>query len=294
MTDSCFSTESLVRIAETYNRLQPASSYTIPIKLITQAKEHIHSKKVRTQLIKAVRTAFMSKCSKSLLPHHGDSCILQTDIGSTAAKSLPKDEVNAPPPPAPNNKLLTGKPWNTSEVNLAMSHIEKKHPHFQFLETTPIDFASTDELGKCTVSELCKFDIRNIVHNGKSSFGIVFNTHTHDMPGGHWICIYCCLLTGRIVYYDSYGFFPETEIAEFMKNVAEQYHSYYGKTMRLLYNDYPNQKGGVECGTFCIVFLDFMASHGNLKKAVMTIRDEKNVKNLRKYILSPKFTSASK
>jgi hypothetical protein len=168
-----------------------------------------------------------------------------------------------------------------------MKHIERKHPNFIFLETTPLDFAATDEFGRCTVSELCRFDIRNVVRNGKTSFGIVFNTHTHEKPGGHWICVYCCLLTGRICYYDSYGFLPENEIIEFMRSVAEQYQTYYGKNMSLLYNDYPNQTGGIECGTFCIVFLDYMATHGDLRKAVTDIRDSTNVNKLRKQLLSP-------
>lgn len=281
MRDSCFSTESLVRIANTYNRLHPHSRSRIPDSAIASGS--------RKPLIKAVRSVFLDQCSKGLLPHHHDACILQTDVGKSLVHQLPKEEATAPPPKAPNNALLKDKPWNTYEVNTAMEHVERKYPHFIFLETTPIDFAATDEFGKCTVSELCRFDIRNVARKGKTSFGIVFNTHTHDRPGGHWICIYCCLLTGRICYYDSYGFLPENEILVFMKSVAEQYQTHYGKHMTLLYNDYPNQKGGVECGTFCIVFLDFMASHGDLRKAVTTIRDETNVKRLRKYILSPSF-----
>jgi hypothetical protein len=72
-----------------------------------------------------------------------------------------------------------------------------------------------------------------------------------------------------------------------MRSVAEQYQTYYGKNMSLLYNDYPNQTGGIECGTFCIVFLDYMATHGDLRKAVTDIRDSTNVNKLRKQLLSP-------
>lgn len=290
MRDSCFSTESLVRIARTYNRLYPTSKHLIPEHILRRASARKRTPpKVRRELVKAVRMAFLDRCSRNMLPHHHDACILQTDVGHSVAGMLPEEEANGPPPKAPNNALLTHKPWNTYEVNIAMKHIERKHPHFEFLETTPIDFAATDELGRCTVSELCRFDIRNVVRNGKTAFGIIFNTHTHDKPGGHWICVYCCLITGRICYYDSYGFLPENEIVEFMRSVADQYETYYGNKMKLLYNDYPNQTGGVECGTFCIVFLDFMTTHGDLRKAVTTIRDETNVKHLRKYILSPAF-----
>lgn len=292
MKDSCFSTESLVRIAQTYNRLYPDSTKFIKNDIITNAMKKRPTKKAREDLVKAVRSAFMDKCSRRMLPQHHDSCILQSQVGKEISRVLPSEELAAPPPKAPNNHLLKDKPWNTYEVNLAMEHVERKHPHFLFIDTTPIDFASTDELGRCTVSELCKFDIRNIVKRGKTAFGVVFNTHPHDKPGEHWICIYCCLLTGRICYYDSYGFLPEHEIIEFMKSVADQYKTYYGKNMSLLYNDYPNQTGGIECGTFCIVFLDFMAAYGDLRKAVTMIRDEHNVNTLRKWLLSPDVADA--
>lgn len=289
MRDSCFSTDALVRIANTYNQVHPDSPKRIPDDVIRKASGPKHSRVARMKLIKHIREAFLDRCKRSLLPHHHDSCILQSSVGEALVSVLPDEETHAPPPPAPDNRLLTNKPWNTYEVNLAMEKVERKHPHFIFLETTPLDFAAKDELGKCTVSELCKFDIRQVVRHNKTSFGVVFNTHTHEKPGGHWICVYCCLLTGRACYYDSYGFLPEKDIAVFMKTVAEQYRSIYDKDMSLLYNDYPNQTGGIECGTFCIAFLDQMATHGDMRRAVETIRDETNVKKMRLQILSPSF-----
>lgn len=287
MRDSCFSNESLVRIATIYNKQYPDSPSRISPDIIAKASGPRTSKAARQNIVKAVRKAFLDKCSRKLLPHHHDACILQTEVGPEVSRDIGRDESRAPPPIAPTNGLLKGKPWNTYEVNTAMEHIERKYPRFMFLETTPIDFAEKDEMGRCTVSELCRFDIRNVVRYGKTSFGVVFNTHTHDQPGGHWICVYCCLVTGRICYYDSYGHKPEYEVIEFMNSVAEQYKTYYGKTMDKLYNDYPNQTGGVECGTFCILFLDFMEKYGDIKKATHVINDEANAKKLRKYLLSP-------
>lgn len=293
MRDSCFSTDSLVRIAKTYNRIHPDSPSCIPEEIINAASHKKVKPAERSALVKAVRIAFLDQCSRGLLPHHHDSCILQTNTGSKIAKKLSESERNAPPPPAPKNDLLTSKAWNTFEVNTAMEHIERKYPHFTFLETTPLDFALTDEVGRCAVSELCKFDIRLIVRRGKTAFGVVFNTHTHEKPGGHWICMFCCLLTGRACYYDSYGFMPEKDIADFMRSIASQYSKLYGRDMRLLYNDYPNQKGGIECGTFCIVFLDLMSKYGNIRKVVTMIGDEENVKKMRLQILSPSIKEAS-
>jgi len=185
------------------------------------------------------------------------------------------------PPPAPDNKLLLNRPWSTTQVEDAMKYIEKRYPGFMFLETTPMDFNSKNETGQCLVSELCKFNIQDVLQKYKTSFGIVFNTHPSYMPGGHWICIYCCLKSGRVCYYDSYGFLPEKEILKLMEKIQTQYKSIFGKKMTMLYNDYQNQRKNVECGTFCIMFLSEMAKHGDMRKAVRYIKDDDRVRNLR-------------
>ena len=225
-------------------------------------------------MIRYIRNAYRPVCSPSL-PHHEDSCIIQhTDV------DLGKDILSVPPP-APDNKLLLNRPWSTTQVEKAMSYIEKRYPGFTFLETTPMDFDAKDEMGVCLVSELCKLDIRDILRKYKTSFGIVFNTHPSHMPGGHWICMYCCLKSGRVCYYDSYGFLPEKEILKLMERIQEQYKEVFGKKMTMLYNDYQNQTKNVECGTFCIMFLSEMAKHGDMRKAVRYIKDDDRVRNLR-------------
>ena len=277
--DSCFSTPSLKKIAITYNKLYPDSSSRIPESLLIKPN--------RVELIKAVRNAFVDKCSTSLLPHHSDSCVIQVLDKSKSTDTVFTDEERGVfPPIASDNQILKSKPWNTTEINRAMKYIESKHPHFMFIETTPIDFDIKDDFGRCVVSELCKFDIRNIILKNKTAFGIVFNTHPHTMPGDHWVCVFCCLKTARICYYDSYGFMPEKEIAILMKKTAEQYSERYKKDMAMVYNDHQNQTGGVDCGTYCIGFLDQMAEHGNLIKSVTFLGNDKTIQKLRKQYMT--------
>lgn len=275
--DSCFSNASLRRIATTFNELNPGSRKRIPDDVIRRG--------TRQALVKAVRQAYSSKCSIRMLPHHHDGCILQTREGKHTI--LPEEERLAPPPPAPDNRLLVDKPWNTYEVIAAMEFIERRFPHFMFLEPAPIDFDSRNQLGQCIVSELCRFDIREVVRAGKTSFGVIFNTHPSYRPGGHWICCYGCLRTGRICYYDSYGFLPEEKIIAFMKKVASQYKHWFKRDMKLLYNDYQNQHKNVECGTFCILFLSEMAEHGDMSRAVRSIKDDDVARSRRVLLFSP-------
>lgn len=231
-------------------------------------------------MVRIMRKAFESKCPANNLPQHVDSCIIQK-FGDKIA--LNKDEVA---PPAPTNELLDEKPWSTSEVTLAMKYIEKKYPHFVFLEAAPMDFDSRNTVGQCVISELCTFNIDSILRKKKRSFGIIFNTHPSYKPGGHWICLYVCLVTGRVCFYDSYGFLPEKEVVRLMKRIQSQYQERFHRPMKLLYNNVQNQDGGVECGTYCIMFLSEMARHGNMSLAVKYVKDDKRVKELRHDILT--------
>lgn len=270
--ESCFSTKSLQKIAKTYNESirggdgeSDGDTKIIPATL------------PRKELIRRIREMMIHKCPISEPGANPDSCLLQSN------PELEKivDEADNIPPPAPNNKLLTTKPWSTSEVIAAMKYIEKRFPQYMFIEPAPMDFDSKDSVGQCMVSELCKFNIIKILKSGKRQFGIIFNTHPSYKPGGHWICLFCCLETGRCCFYDSYGFLPEKEIVRFMFRVRDQYKKHFGKDMSLLYNDHQNQYKNVECGTFCIFFLCEMAEHGDMSKAVRNLRDDDYIRSRR-------------
>jgi hypothetical protein len=264
--ESCFSTKSLRKIAEAYNEsVSSKKNGEIPMNL------------PRKELIRRIRELMIDKCPSSEPGSNLDSCLLQSnpDLVKIVEES---DNI---PPPAPNNKLLTTKPWSTSEVIAAMKYIEKRFPQYMFIEPAPMDFDSKDSVGQCMVSELCNFNIVKVLKRGKRQFGIIFNTHPSYRPGGHWICLFCCLETGRCCFYDSYGFLPEKEIVRFMFRVRQQYEKHFGKDMTLLYNDHQNQYKNVECGTFCIFFLCEMAEHGDMSKAVRNLRDDDFIRSRR-------------
>jgi hypothetical protein len=233
----------------------------------------------RKELIREIRKVLISKCPEGMGGHHQDSCLLQEN--PEIKNIIEKDDIDNMPPPAPNNKLLTTKPWSTSEVIKAMEYVEKRFPQFIFIEPAPMDFDSKDPMGKCLVSELCNFNILKIIKKGKRQFGLLFNTHPSFRPGGHWICLFCCLETGRCCFYDSYGFLPEEEIVKFMKKIKEQYEKIFKKEMSLLYNDHQNQFKNVECGTFCIFFLIEMAEHGNMRRAVKNLGEDDYIRKRR-------------
>jgi hypothetical protein len=240
--------------------------------------------KTREELVKSLWETFYDTCKDVKGPIEKESCVVQA--ASKLEPSLKDIHDTELLPIAPHNGLLTGKPWSTREVQIAMEAIEDRNPEFLFIGPTPIDFDLKDDVGKCVVSELCKMSLKEILKMGKRTFGIVFNTHKHTDPGGHWICLFGCIPSGRCVYFDSYGFFPEAEVMDLMIKLKQQFDTLFPEnSMSLIYNDEQHQFGGVECGTYCIVFLSQMADHGNIRKALDTIGTDGDIVKLRDTLL---------
>ena len=83
---------------------------------------------------------------------------------------------------------------------------------FYFYGAVPIDFH------KCSVSDLCSFNMKKHLKKGKTKIGIVFNTDPSNKDGKHWISMYIDLIGHNldsnpgIYYFDSFGRKPPEEI----------------------------------------------------------------------------------
>jgi len=157
---------------------------------------------------------------------------------------------------------------------------------FHFYGAVPIDFK------KCSVSNLCSFNLKKHIKNNKSKIGIVFNTDPSDKDGQHWISMYIDIdginLSGQpgIYYFDSFGKDPSHEIKELVHKVKSQGNKC-NKNFRYFYNDIPFQKKNNQCGMFSIHFikkmLDGLSFVEYLKtplsdKVMIDLRDEYFVK----------------
>ena len=137
-------------------------------------------------------------------------------------------------------------------LNIAdvMKQYEAAEDAFEFIGPVPIDFDEKQTAwGKCVVDELCKLNVSDMKVNGKTKIGIVFNLDPSDEPGSHWICAYIDVNGKKAYYFDSYGFEPPEEIANFLKRMKSQ-----GVT-DVYYNDIRHQRKGSECGMYCLYVL---------------------------------------
>lgn len=81
--------------------------------------------------------------------------------------------------------------WLSSiDINDVMKQYEKAYNSFDFIGPSPIDFDTRKMYGECVWDELCNFNLKEQIKNGKTKIGIIFNTDPHNKSGQHWISMF--------------------------------------------------------------------------------------------------------
>ena len=85
----------------------------------------------------------------------------------------------------------------------------------------------------------------------------MFNLDPHDKPGSHWVSFYGNFKTGKLYYFDSYGFKPPKEVKQLVERLIEQ-----GKknNIKIDYkqNKVRHQFKESECGVYSMHFIENM------------------------------------
>jgi len=188
---SCFTIESLQKLANAYNReVGEDSNKQI---LITNSK---------TNLIKELSNR-ISECKNDQL------CWLNVDwIQNIKDNEIHKNTFR-PIGPQARFKWL-----NTTNINEIMVQYQGKYPNFKFLGAVPYDFEELEQLniGNINFDELINQNINKI--------GLVINFDEHWRSGSHWVGLYANLAKNQIYYFDSYGGKPKNKISKFVKKIA--------------------------------------------------------------------------
>jgi hypothetical protein len=159
-------------------------------------------------------------------------------------------------PKSPESWKKNPNEWLSSvDIEKVMKQYEQAYPSFQFIGPSPIDFDSLKLYDQCVWEDLCKFDLYNYLHNGKTKIGIVFNTDPHYERGSHWIALFININKKYIYYFDSNGNQAPDEIKTFIDRVKIQ-----GQKIGLNFNimsNYPfeHQKQNSECGMYVLYFI---------------------------------------
>jgi hypothetical protein len=106
----------------------------------------------------------------------------------------------------------TGTEWlNTQHITDVLEQYEKKFDDFKFLGAMPRDFQDH------SIFEQTEEFYEDLIKNGKTKLGIVYNTHKVGQPGEHWNSLFADLAKGEIYFFDSYGTSPNSDTRKHMR-----------------------------------------------------------------------------
>ena len=160
-------------------------------------------------------------------------------------------------PLMPKSWIKDYNDWlSTFEIEDCLKQDESNDKAFYFYGAVPMDFK------KCSVSDLCSFNMQKHLNRGETKIGIVFNTDPSTKSGEHWISMYLDLGKHNspnygIYYFDSYGEKPSKEIKSLIEKTIKQGDKC-GKKTLYFYNDHTYQKKNAQCGMYAIHFIKRM------------------------------------
>jgi hypothetical protein len=164
-------------------------------------------------------------------------------------------------PESPHEWKKNPNEWLSSiDIIKVMKQYEKAYKCFDFIGPSPIDFDKKKIYGECVWEELCNFNLKQQIKQGKTKIGIIFNTDTHDKPGKHWISMFINIKKGKIFFFDSVGRTAPDEIKKLVERVKLQGKDYTPKINFTYDENHPveHQYGNTECGIYSIFFIAHM------------------------------------
>jgi len=138
---------------------------------------------------------------------------------------------------------------NTLHINEIFAQYEIVYKDFKFFGAIPRDFDKLPSLG---IKDL---DFEELVKDGITKIGFIFNLDTHNMPGSHWVALYANLKNGEIDYIDSVGDKPCHEFMSLMKRIFTYCKSQNISSTQININETQHQKGNSECGVYSCSFI---------------------------------------
>lgn len=140
---------------------------------------------------------------------------------------------------------------STVDINKTLSQYENKYENFKFLGAVPIDFMELKDL------PFKNINFQELINNGKTRLGVIFNTDPSTKSGRHWISLFIDLKLGQIFFSDSFGSRPPEEVIQFMQ-LVEQFikkNISNASSIDARYNKLQHQRGNSECGVYSINFI---------------------------------------
>ena len=263
---TCLDKNMILKIAKSLNKLVKKNNNLRRINL-NQSFENIHGDI-------CLNIQNISKCNSEACWMKIKSLMEQFDINEDQFKTNFK-------PLMPQSWKQNYNKWlTTTEIEDCLNQHMEADNNFYFYGAVPIDFK------KCSVSNLCSFNIKKHLSQGQSKIGIIFNTDPSTKDGEHWISMYIDLGKHNsnhcgIYYFDSYGKKPCKEINELIHKIKKQ-GLINNRNIIYFYNDISYQKQNTQCGMYAIHFIKKMLEGLSFQKYLQTSLNDNLMLNLRK------------
>lgn len=232
---SCFTDKSLIKLRDAWNAKNSQD------KILTSDGDAIH---------KELSLKLRDQCKT-------EACWVDKLLDNNKAVAAEINE-NSFAPTQPQTWDQNPNEWLSSdEITRVMKQYENAYRNFKFIGPSPIDFDKKMGNG-CVWNELCKFNINQMLKQGKTKIGFIYNTDPHTKGGKHWISMFIDIKKGKIFFFDSVGDTAPKEIKDFVERVKEQ-----GKQrgINFVYDEnHPveHQYGDTECGIYSLFFIVHM------------------------------------
>ena len=228
---TCYSNESLFKLKSLWNARHP---------------DVIIASNEPREIWESLKQRLKNVCNK-------ESCWLKQNFASSG---LDKEMLTYTfAPKSPDDWKKNPNEWlNSIDIENVMKQYEKEFPYFDFIGAAPIDFDSPKMYGECVWEELCHFDLRVSIRNGKNKIGFVFNTDPHYLSGSHWISMFVSLKHKYIFFFDSTGTSPPKEVKRLINKIKQQGKAL-GINFRYIENKKHHQKKPTECGMYALFMI---------------------------------------
>lgn len=245
---SCIDLDILILIAEDYNRNNPNTKI-----ILNKNNEVLDQDNYKKFLVCQLSKKLNSKCK-------GDQqCWLDNLNNNPSIRKLKNRIKRIFPPNGPAGQFT----WlNTININQVLEMYEDKINGFKSLGAVPIDFYEVNYTG------IADIKISKLYNKGIRKLGLVMNTDKHNQSGSHWIALYCEFdknNTTYIYFFDSYGTRPNNYVQNYI-NLLKEFGESIGNNVVIDYNKKQHQKGGSECGMYCLYFIVSMAKGADFIK----------------------------
>jgi len=194
-------------------------------------------------------------------------------------------------PVSPQEWKKNPNEWLSSiDIINVMKQYEKAYKCFDFIGPSPIDFDTHKMYGECVWEELCHFDLKKEIANGKNKIGVIFNLDPHYKGGSHWVSLFINIRKSTIFYFDSAGNKIPNQIMKFVKKVIVQGQGLKTPIQFKFDQNYPveHQYGNTECGIYSIFFIVHMLEDKITQHYLKThILKDKYMEKFRKVYFNP-------